>query len=125
LEINGYTVKDWAGALPLEKALESVTPFLEGSALGGHNPYFDLRFLQAAFQSLKRPFPRMDYHIFDTVNLAWPLKYAGLVESVSLEPLCRFLGIPLDAHHALDDARASLRVARRLLPEYTVRWIKP
>ncbi len=61
----------------------------------------------------------MDYHVYDTMVLAYDQLKFGLkkVYSVSLGNLCKYLGIPLsetDAHDAMNDVRATAEVLRKL-----------
>jgi len=118
LRVNGWNAEEWKDAVPLDVALVRTGPLLEGALLAGHNVSFDRAFLDAAWRSTGLPRPEMDHHVLDTATLAWPLLVAGLVESLSLDPVCRYLGIEAaQSHRALIDARRSLEVARHLLPE--------
>jgi len=118
LRINAWTAEAWTDAVPLDVALVRTKPLLEGALLAGHNISFDRSFLDAAWRSTGVPAPKVDHHAIDTATLAWPLLVAGLIESLSLDPVCRHLGIGCaEPHRALADARRSLEVARRLLPE--------
>lgn len=118
LSLNGYCERAWDGAPQLIEALFWVSPLLEGAALAAHNVSFDRAFLEAAWRHTGVVPPPMDHHVLDTVSLAWPLVTSGQLESLSLEAVCAHLGIarPIK-HHALADAKASLNVARRLLPD--------
>jgi len=118
LEVNGWSPEAWRDAVPLDVALARVEPLLEGALLAGHNVGFDRAFLDAAWRRLGVTPAEMDHHALDTATLAWPLLAAGLVESLSLAPVCEHLGIDLvQPHRALADAYRSLEVARRLLPD--------
>ncbi len=122
LRINGYSPEKWKDAVSLEQALFEIEPLLEGATLAGHNVSFDKSFIAASWRCLDIKAPKMDYHIVDTAVLAWPLYRAGLIASVSLNPVCSYFGIERNnPHRAIDDAYCSLKVARRLLPPAQLR----
>lgn len=117
LRINGYSEEAWADAISLDEAMAQLAPVLEGAMLAGHNVAFDRGFLDAAWRRVGRRPENIDHHLLDTATLAWPLLSSGTLDSVSLTPVCKHLGIERgEEHWALDDARASLEVSRRLLP---------
>ena len=109
LGINGWSAEAWRDAVPLDVALVRAKPFLDGAMLGGHNVSFDRTFLDAAWRSTGVAPPETDHHVLDTATLAWPLLAVGLVDSLSLDPICEQLGIDVgEPHRALTDARRSL-----------------
>jgi DNA polymerase III subunit epsilon len=117
LQVNGYASADWQDALSLRDALVMVGTQLDGAILAGHNVAFDRAFLEAAWRFTGVPRPNLDHHTLDTASLAWPLLVSGEVQSLSLGSLCLHFGIEhAEPHRALLDARASLDVARRLIP---------
>ena len=118
LALGGYSEKAWMDAASLSEALDWIAPLLEGATLAGHNVWFDRAFLDAAWRRTGVTPPEMDHHVLDTATLAWPLMAVGLVDSVSLAPVCERLGIDgSEPHRALADAERSLALARCLLPE--------
>ena len=118
LALNGYSEGAWENATDLAEALDFVAPLLGGAIMAGHNVSFDRGFLDASWSRTGVRPPEMDHHVVDTATLAWPLLACGLIPSVSLKDLCPALGMDRgDAHRALADARCSLQVARRLLPD--------
>lgn len=117
LHVNGYSPDGWKDAVRLRDALLRIRPLLEGAVLAGHNVGFDRSFLDVAWRWASVKPPEMDHHVFDTGTLAWVLVTMNASESLSLGPVCEALDIPHDEpHRALQDARASLEVARRLMP---------
>lgn len=117
LRVNGWSDEAWEHAVSLSQALEWIAPHLDGACLAGHNVGFDRAFLDAAWRSTGVARPAMDHHVLDTATLAWPLLAAGVIDSLSLDPVCAHLGIDrTDPHRALADASRSMEVARRLLP---------
>lgn len=118
LRLNGWSEDGWKDALPLSEALVRIAEPIEGALLAGHNVSFDRAFLDTAWRSTGVTPPEMDHHVLDTATLAWPLLACGLIPSVSLKDVCPALGVDRgEAHRALADARCSLDVARRLLPD--------
>ena len=115
LQINGFTVDAWQDARSLYEALRLLSPLLSGASLAGHNVAFDRRFLVEGFKRACVPFPNMHYHTIDTISLAWPLYASGEVNSLSLDTVCGHFDIERPSpHRALNDAKASLEVARRM-----------
>jgi DNA polymerase-3 subunit epsilon len=117
LRINGYSPEGWADAVYLDEAFEQLAPLADGAVLAGHNVPFDKAFLNEGWKRLGRVHPKVDHHTLDTASLAWPLYTAGTVQSLSLGALCEHFGIRrIFPHRALDDARAALELAKRLVP---------
>jgi DNA polymerase-3 subunit epsilon len=119
LKINGWFPSD--DAVSLDWGLSELEPLLCDAIPAGHNPRFDLGFLEAAWRKLHRETSRqyrpqgMDYHILDTVALCMPLYLTGELTSLKLAAVCAHLGIPTPTHRAMADCRASLEVARRII----------
>lgn len=105
LEVNGYTPEKWDGAVPFSTIAVDLAKRLKGGVIVGQNVGFDVGFLNAAFKRAGVDH-RMSYHHVDTVTLAyqrWGI--GGEVQSLSLDKLRVFLGIPVAEHHsALKDA---------------------
>ena len=107
--VNGYNRKEWADAVPAEKAIPLICDQIAGKILVGHNLEFDLSFLRSAMERCGIP-PRtvLSPTTIDTI----PLAKACLpgMESYSLENVCKRLGIePEGVHRAMGGAvRAKL-----------------
>jgi len=115
LEINGYSDDAWRDAVSLGAGLRRVAPLLEGALVAGHNVGFDWAFLARGFLVAGMPIPEVDYHRLDTASLAWPLFASAETDSLSLDAVCKALGLNRPSpHRALADAMASLEVARKL-----------
>lgn len=112
-QLTGIRDTDVSGAPSLARALPELLAFVGSnvSALIAHNTAFDLGFLQANGVNFHRP-------AHDTVDLATILLPGQ--SSYNLGELCRALDIELvDAHRALDDAKATahlfIKLHQRLL----------
>lgn len=125
LEVNGYTPEGWADAVPFETVAEEIQHRLSNGVIVGHNVNFDLDFLS---ESLKRVGikPTFSHHKIDTVTLAyehWGLE--GDVASISLDPLRRYLGIPVaEVHDPLKDAMDCRTVFYRAISPKPVKSLK-
>ncbi len=145
LEANSYNRVVWAGeAVNRNAAIRRIGLFFRDHATvpmekskkpgeywwacqtGGHNAArFDDAFLRAMFDSANE-FCIASFMVLDTLQLAM---WANLQErlrapdpdaveeppNLKLETLCDRMGIPLEAHDALEDVRATAELARRLL----------
>jgi len=119
LRKNGYTPELWADASTLGEVLDRLTPVLNGGMLAGHNVAFDRGFLEASYRRAERSYPDLDYHLMDTVALAWPLVAAGLIEAPKLRLVCEHLGISNEGEHSAGtDVRRTIEVYRSLMPTF-------
>lgn len=117
LRINGYSPERWSDALSQTHAIGQISPLLSGCILAGHNTSFDRSFIEAAFKRSGKTLPDLDYHVIDTVSLAWPLIVAGAIEKPKLRFLCEHLGISNQGEHSAPaDVRRTIEVYRRLMP---------
>ena len=126
LEVNGYTEEKWAGARPVAEVMQEIHDLglLQDCILAGHNVGFDAGFINKTFKRLGIK-ARVDYHLYDTVTLA--LEHLGTwVDSVSLVPVCKALGISTEgAHGAMADVRMAMAVHKALTtatPEQRAAW---
>lgn len=121
-EINGYTKEKWADAPDLETALRAVTMRIPAySYIGGHNFInFDKPFINANLKRVKLAWPKTQYHMPDTMAMAWPLLARGVVPNLKLQTLCDHFGISNDnAHQALVDIERTVKVYRALTAPVT------
>lgn len=113
LEVNGYTPEKWKDAKPAVLIFPQVADLLTDCILAGQNTRFDAGFLNATFKRLGLDV-RADYHLYDTSTLAMEHLKPWL-ESVSLVPVCKALGIPTNgAHTAMADVRMAMAVDQKL-----------
>lgn len=124
-KVNGFTPEAWSarGAKPMTATdiveLNSWLEHYQPDMFGGAATHFDVNMLNAAIDRVRMPRPRMSHRQLDVQSLASPLVVAGLVDGVSLEKLCKFLGITNHAPHtAKGDCDATIEVYERLVGMY-------
>jgi len=116
LEVNGYNQAAWADAPTADQVVDTVVELLAGSkaVLVGHNVTFDRDFIAALVRRQGR-IARLGYHTLDTVTLCYEHLVPCGLDSLSLDNVRRFLGIPTHGSHAaLKDALDAREVYRRL-----------
>lgn len=113
VELTGIRDEQLAGAGKIAEILPELFAFLGNHVLLGHSVLFDFAFLKKAAVNERLAFERMG---IDTLKIA--RKYLKELESRSLEFLCRYYDIPHKAHRALEDARATVLLYRKLSEEF-------
>jgi len=116
LEVNGYSKAAWADAPTADQVVDTVVELLAASkaVLVGHNVTFDRDFIAALVRRQGRV-ARLGYHTVDTVTLCYEHLVPCGLDSLSLDNVRRFLGIPTHGSHAaLKDALDAREVYRRL-----------
>ena len=113
VELTGIRDEQLAGAGKIAEILPELFAFLGNDVLLGHSVLFDFAFLKKAAVNERLSFERMG---IDTLRIA--RKYLKDLESRSLESLCRHYNIPHKAHRALEDARATVLLYRKLSEEF-------
>jgi len=108
LEVNRYQPQDWADAPTAAEVIRVVESLLTKAGanpvIAGHNVSFDRSFLDAMLQEAGSSL-RVSYHVVDTVTLCYAHLVPMGLESLSLDAVRRFLGIPTEGSHAaLKDA---------------------
>lgn len=112
-ELTGIRDEQLAGAGKIAEILPELIAFLGDCVLLGHCILFDFSFLKRAAVNERLVFERLG---IDTLKIA--RKYLKDLESRSLESLCRYYAIPHNAHRALEDARATVLLYRKLSEEF-------
>ena len=123
LVINGYNDAEWVDALETKPALQIFLEKTSGKVLIGHNLCVDWLWLHRSLfengmlASMKFESGKFYYQGFDTVSLAYSkLRNVTGIEKFSLDELTKYFGINrLQAHRALDDARATYELFVKLL----------
>ena len=115
LEVNGYNAEEWEGAPALEAVLPVAVTILEKCVIAGQNVRVDAGFLSYYREELDVG-SRFDYHLVDTVTLAYEHIVPCGAKKISLKDICTFIGIKPepDQHRALAGARTDLKVYERL-----------
>ena len=118
LEVNGYRADLWADAPTLDEVVTTLVALLtrEGAdpVIVGHNVSFDRDFLNSALRRAGSK-SKVSHHAVDTVALCYEHLVPCGLESLSLDNVRRFMGIPTaSAHAALKDALDAREVYRKL-----------
>src|SRR4051812_2138345 len=108
--LHGISAGDVAEAPSFADIAGSLNPLLTGRLVVAHNALFDLRFMAREFGRVGLPL-RLSPTLC-TMRLA-PLYFGAGTRS--LQALCEYMSIPLDAHAALNDARATAELLVRML----------
>lgn len=108
-ELTGIRDEDLQQAPSIEEILPELLDFLEDLPLLGHSILFDFSFLKKAAVNQKLVFEKQ---AIDTLKIA--RKYLAKLERRSLDYLCEYYKIPHKAHRALEDARATDLLYRKL-----------
>lgn len=108
--LHGISARDVADAPAFADIAGYLNHLLAGRLVVAHNALFDLRFLGREFGRAGLPV-RLPPSLC-TMRLA-PLFFGAGTRS--LQALCEYMSIPLDAHAALNDARATAELLVRML----------
>lgn len=87
----------------------------------GYNTDFDIDFLKAWFEENDEDFYSIFSHrTLDVLDLVRQLQYRGLIqtENAKLTTLCKWFDIDIDAHTAIGDAMATLKLHNALFEQY-------
>jgi DNA polymerase-3 subunit epsilon len=122
LKINGYADHPelWENAPTFKDIHGDVLGALEGKVIVGQCPYFDRDFVVAELDrcGVGKAYRKVKRHVIGTETLAWEHLVPCGLDNLSLAPICKFLGVPLERserHSALHDARAARGVYLMLL----------
>lgn len=104
--VHGLTWEDVKDAPSFAEAWPELERLTEGSRfLAAHNAAFDKSVLRACSAAAGLPMTPLPFHCtVKTARAAWD------VFPTKLPDVCRRLGIPLDHHEALSDARACAQI---------------
>ena len=119
-ELTGITQEDVAGKPVFRDVQYELLEFLGQDVLLGHSVLFDYSFLKRAFINnngiAKKSKDAFDRNGIDTLKMA-RLKLQNL-ESRSLSALCQYYEIPLEAHRAIEDARATHKLYQKISEQF-------
>lgn len=110
IEITGITDEDLVTAPTIEDIWKDVFDFLGEDILLGQRILFDYSFLKRIAVNHKYSFERNG---LDTLKIA--RKYLADLESRTLSSLCKYYQIDIQAHRALEDARATHQLYQKLV----------
>ena len=108
-ELTGIRDEDLADAPQLDEVFPKLLEFMGELPLLGHSILFDYSFLKKAAVDRKITFERS---AVDTLQIA--RKYLQELPHRNLGYLCQYYEIPHHAHRALEDAKATDRLFRKL-----------
>lgn len=115
LEVNGYNMAAWRGALELKTALSAYAALTPEAVFLAHNVTFDWPFMDWGFRKTG-VVPAMDYHRLCNMSLAWGLlRKKGLVY-VNQKEVAAFLGLEPEpeVHRAINGAMLAYRIFCKL-----------
>lgn len=113
ISIHGIHPEEVENALDFEALWPTLLPWFRDSLLVAHNAMFDMGVLNALIKFYGISKPLVTY--IDTVEIArrvWPY-----LPNHRLNTVCEHLGIPLDHHEALSDARGSALILMNAMAE--------
>lgn len=113
IEITGIRDEDVRDANPIQNELEGLLDFMGELPLLGQSVLFDYSFLKKACEDQKI---KLEKEGMDTLKLA--RIYLPNLKSKKLCSLCEYYEIPLIAHRASEDARATHYVYQKLCEEF-------
>lgn len=109
VELTGICDSQLADAPGVTEILPEFLDFIGENVLLGHSVLFDYSFVKKAAVNERLTFERQG---IDTLKIA--RKYLTELESRSLGYLCQYYKIPHNAHRALEDAKATVALYRKL-----------
>lgn len=112
-EITGITDEDLQNAPIIKEVYQDVFAFIEDDILLGQKILFDYSFLKKVAVNYNIQFEKKG---IDTLKIA--RKHLVDLESRTLSKLCSYYNIPLIAHRALNDARATHALYKKLTEEF-------
>ena len=113
ISVHGITAEDVANEHEFDVLWhEEIRQLVEGKFLVAHNAQFDMSVLRAVLDQYNLPYPMLAYNC--TVNIS---KKTWALPRYKLNVVSDYLGIELDHHHALDDARASAMILLKAAEE--------
>lgn len=117
LLLNGYNEKDWENSIELFEALHCLEEKAKGTIMVGYNFTFDWARLEKAFFEIGRPAPSFYYHRLDVMPQVYLKLYnEEKIKRFSLGEICDYFGIDKGCQHsAIDDARATFEVYKKLI----------
>lgn len=113
VKLTGISEADLADAPPIGETLPRFLEFAQELPLVGHQLLFDYSFLKRAAVNARLTFERSGV---DTLKLS--RKFLADLPSRKLSDLCEHYGIRLQAHRALEDAKATHFLYQKLYENF-------
>ena len=113
IDLTGIRDEDLTEAPYIEVFFPRLLDFMGDLPLLGHHVFFDYSFLKKAAVDQGIPFEKEG---IDTLPIA--LKYLASLEHHNLGYLCAYYQIPIRAHRAYEDARATHFLYRELAEQF-------
>ena len=113
-DITGITDRDLEAAPMIHDVIFRLFEFIGDFPLLGHSVLFDYSFLKKAAVNQKQVFQKRG---IDTLRIA--RKYLPELESRNLGFLCRYYGISLKEHRALEDAKATHYLYQKMYRQFS------
>ena len=123
LEINGYAANSeaWDDAPDLSEVAPIVAEKLRKGTIIGHNPKFDIRFVEAMLKEAGIE-SRISHHVVDTVTLAHEHLTPCGIKNRKLDTIRDFFGWSAEnAHTAMQDVRDTRYLYHKLIRATPVR----
>lgn len=108
-ELTQITQEQVDHGIPIKEAIERVIDFVGEYPIMAHHVMFDYSFLKRAAVNHHLIFEKEG---IDTLQIA--RRYLPELESKKLTFLCQYYGIVYDAHRALEDAKATNELYRKM-----------
>ena len=113
VSLTGIRDEQLSSAPMIEAVLPKLLEIIGDHVLLGHSVLFDYSFIKKAAVNQKLSFEKQG---IDTLKIA--RKYLADLESRSLPCLCEHYGIGHSAHRALQDAKATVELYRKLAEQF-------
>jgi len=115
LEVNGYRPEDWGDAISQHEAALRLAGELNDCFVGGQGTKFDVKFIDALGK--KFGIDIKTRYAFDLVTLSYEHLMPLGLKSLSMGPVCEFIGIDPEPkiHRAINGARKAREVFGILL----------
>lgn len=115
LKVVKFNETEWKEALDLPEVLKRLEIFGKEGIMVGYNVSFDWAFLDRSYFNLGKSDP-FYYHRLDVMAMVYKSLYkAKKIRRYSLGEVCKYFEIKREVEHrALDDARATYEVFKRL-----------
>jgi DNA polymerase III alpha subunit (gram-positive type) len=123
LSINGYSPKKWIDGITQKSLAGSLGDILDGCIIIGHNPKFDIEFIELLFEEYNIPLG-IDRRSIDTMTIAYMYLVPLGLDSISLDSIRSFMGWEVrPTHNALDDTKDVERLYRLFSSKKRYLWL--